>query len=420
VPRLATLVLADPAGRVLGALPEAGIEVGWWPEAWPLVDLARERHSLDVTVLRLLDAPDVPVPAHGRVAYLAAAADEPAPGEPAPGVLRPLPPDDPLRMLAEEDHPRRAPWARPGGIEATLRRADAVLAAAGRRRTGPARQVKTWNLSSVLTLPTADGTVWCKSVPAPLAHEGRLLGTLAELVPGLAPLPLGIWAEPGGAATVLLGDAPGEPLWEAPTPLLERLAVRWVDAQAATASHLDELASAGVPDRRAEPLLAVVRDLAARPDVGADLSDAEAAGLDRLVDDLPARLAELAACGLPDTLVHGDLHPGNWVGDRERQVLIDWGDSVLGSPAFDAHTLLQRVPPESRPAVTAAWQGAWSRHVPDADPVRALELAEVVAALRGAAVYRGFLDAIERTERRYHDRDPAAMIRIALAAATPE
>ena len=67
MPRLATLVLADPAGNVLGALPEAAIEVGWWPEAWPLVDDARERHGLDVTVLRLLDAPDSPVPAHGRV-----------------------------------------------------------------------------------------------------------------------------------------------------------------------------------------------------------------------------------------------------------------------------------------------------------------------------------------------------------------
>jgi aminoglycoside phosphotransferase (APT) family kinase protein len=405
-------VLADPAGRLLGALPEASVEVGWWPEAWPLVDAARQRHGLDVTVLRLLDAPDVPVPAHGRVAYLATTA-----GEPAPGVLRPLPPDDPLRLLAEEDHPRRAPWARPGGIEATVRRADAVLAAAGRPRIGLTRQVKTWNLSSVLTLPTTDGTVWCKSIPAPLAHEGPLLAALADLVPGLAPPLLGTWAEPGGAATVLLAGAPGEPLWEAPTPLLERLAVRWVDAQAATVSHLDELAGAGVPDRRAEPLLAVVRDLAARPDVRADLSEAELDGLDRLVDGLPVRLADLMACGLPDSLVHGDLHPGNWVGDSERQVLIDWGDGVLGSPAFDAHTLIRRVPPASRAPVMGAWQAAWSRHFPDADPARALELAEPIAALRGAAVYRGFLDAIERTERRYHDRDPRAMIRVALAAA---
>jgi aminoglycoside phosphotransferase (APT) family kinase protein len=404
-------VLTDLEGHVLGALPETAIEVGWWPEAWPLVDAARKHHDLDVTVLRLLDAPDSPVPADGRVVYLATTSG----GEP-PGALRPLAADDPLRALAEEDHPRRAPWARPGGIEATLSRADAALAAAGRPRTGPARQVKTWNLSSVLTLPTADGTVWCKSVPAPLAHEGPVLRALADLVPGLTPPLLATWTEPGGASTVLLGDAPGEPLWDAPTQMLERLTVRWVDAQASAAAHLDALAGAGVPDRRGEPLLDVVRDLAARPDVRADLSDAELEGLDGIVAALPGRLRELAACGLPDTLVHGDLHPGNWVGDGERQVLLDWGDSVLGSPAFDAHTLVQRVRPGSRAAVVAAWALAWSRHCPDADPVRALELAGPVAALRAAAVYRGFLDAIERTERRYHDRDPAAMIRVALAA----
>jgi Ser/Thr protein kinase RdoA (MazF antagonist) len=236
-------------------------------------------------------------------------------------------------------------------------------------------------------------------------------------VPGLTPPLLATWPEPGGASSVLLGEAPGEPLWDPPTPVLERLAVRWVDAQAALASHLVTLAEAGVPDRRAEPLLDVVRDLAARADVRADLSDAELRGLDRLVHELPNRLAQLAACGLPDTLVHGDLHPGNWVGNAERQVLIDWGDSVLGSPTFDAHTLVERIAPEFREAVVEAWAGAWSRHHPDADPVRALELAGPVAALRAAAVYRRFLDAVERTERRYHDRDPAAMIRVALAAA---
>ena len=411
MPRLATLVLADPAGRVLGALPETVLEVGWWPEAWPLVDAARRQHGLDVTVLRLLDAPDVPVPAHGRVAYLATTA-----GEPPPRVLQPLPTDDPLRLLAEEDHPRRAPWARPGGVEATLHRADSELAAAGRPRTGPARQVKTWNLSSVLTLPTGDGTVWCKSVPGPLAHEGRLLSALAELCPGLAPPLLAAWAEPAGASTVLLREVLGEPLWEAPAPLLERLVVRWVDAQAAMAAHLGVLAAAGVPDRRPEPLLGVVVALAGRPDVRADLASAELDTLDRLVGAMPGLLSELAGSGLPDTLVHGDLHPGNWVGDDEQQMLIDWGDSVLGCPAFDAHTMVQRVAPASRPAVVESWAAAWSRHCPDADPLRALELARPVAALRAAAVYRRFLDAIERTERRYHDRDPAAMIRVALGA----
>ncbi len=408
--RLATLVLADPTGRVLGALPEVAVDVPWWPEAWPLVDAARSRTGVEVTVLRLLDAPDSPVPAGGRVAYLAETTAR-------PDGLVALSPDDPLRLLAEDDHPRRAPWARPAGVSSTLDRADAALAAAGRPRTGPARQVKTWNLSSVLTLPTAGGPVWCKSVPAPLAHEGAVVSLVAAAVPGLAPPLLGAWPEAGGAATVLLGDVPGEPRWAAGTAELVALVGRWVDAQAALAGAVDELADAGVPDRRAEPLLAGVRALAARPDVRADLTDDELTALDRLVGRLPQLLAELARRGLPDTLVHGDMHPGNWVGeDGERARLIDWGDSVLGHPAFDALTLLERTPAEAHDEVREAWSAAWRRHRPGADPEGALRLAAVPAALRAAGVYRAFLDAIERTERRYHDRDPAAMVRTALAA----
>jgi hypothetical protein len=361
-----------------------------------------------VTILRLLDAPDAPVPAGGDVAYLAEVAGP-------PGELLPLAADDPLRLLAQEDHPRRAPWARPGGPAATLRRADAALEAAGRPRTGPARQVKTWNLSSVLTLPTADGPVWCKSVPAPLAHEGAVVPALARLAPGLAPRQLSAWQEPGGAATVLLEDVPGEPRWGAGPAELAWMVGRWVDVQAVTAGALDEFAGLGVPDRRPRPLADAVRALAARPDVRADLADAELDALDALVAGLPAALDELAACGLPDTLVHGDLHPGNWVGGNAGAALIDWGDSVLGHPAFDAHTLLQRVSAQDRSGVREAWAAAWARHRPGADPLRALELAAPVAALRAAVVYQGFLDAIERTERRYHERDPAATIREALA-----
>jgi hypothetical protein len=72
-----------------------------------------------------------------------------------------------------------------------------------------------------------------------------------------------------------------------------------------------------------------------------------------------------------------------------------------------------------RDRVLTVWARAWQRHRPEADPLRALELAAPVAALRAAGMYRGFLDAIERTERRYHDRDPAAMIRAALAGSPP-
>lgn len=50
---------------------------------------------------------------------------------------------------------------------------------------------------------------------------------------------------------------------------------------------------------------------------------------------MPARLAALDACGLGDTLVHGDFHPGNVRTDGATLSVIDWGDSFIGHPAFD-------------------------------------------------------------------------------------
>ncbi|MFG2058612.1 phosphotransferase family protein [Micromonospora sp. NPDC048930] len=54
-----------------------------------------------------------------------------------------------------------------------------------------------------------------------------------------------------------------------------------------------------------------------------------------LLAGLDDRLDRVRDCGLPDTLVHGDLHPGNVRGDGRRATFIDWGDAFVGHPAFD-------------------------------------------------------------------------------------
>ena len=41
---------------------------------------------------------------------------------------------------------------------------------------------------------------------------------------------------------------------------------------------------------------------------------------------------------------------------------------------------------------------------------------EVIAALRQAVIYQGFLDAIEPSERIYHEQDPAEWLRRAVSA----
>ena len=138
----------------------------------------------------------------------------------------------------------------------------------------------------------------------------------------------------------------------------------------------------------------------------ADVADA----LHHLVDDLPARFAALAACGLPDVLVHGDFHPGNVRWSGAGPVLLDWGDCGIGHPLLDFPAFLHRAG-SSVPVVRERWLRRWGAAWPGSDPERAAAVIEPLAALRQAIIYRGFLDGIEATEHVYHRDDVATWLR---------
>jgi hypothetical protein len=392
-PRQVTLLLCDREGRRLGALPPFEVGVPWWPEAEPVVAEARARFGVEVTVLRLVTAPVAERAAGGPVTYLAEVAGPP------PRQLVPWPADaaDPLL-----DHPLRLPFARPGGPDRDLAWADARLCAAGRDRVGPAVQVKTWNLSSVWRLPTAAGPAWLKVVPPFFGHEGAML---ARLDPAVVP-PL-IAAE---GPRVLLADVPGEDPWDGPLPVLLRVLGMLVALQRDWVDRIDELAEVGAPDWRAGPFVPAVTDLVAR--TAGELDGDTVAALQALLDGLPDRFAAVAACGVPDTLVHGDFHPGNTRGSVEgRSVLLDWGDCGIGNPLLDQAAFLSSIGEPKREPVRAAWASLWRDAVPGSDPDRAAVLLAPVGALRQALIYRTFLDEIEPTERVYHANDPATWLR---------
>src|SRR5947208_2193106 len=185
---------------VLGSLPRFTVDSPWWPDVEPVVETARERFDVEVVVLRLLSTTTESPVMGGEVSYLAELVGDPPTGMGTPGV-----------DTARGDHPLRAPWARPGGVATTIEWADAAIAALGRPRTGPARQIKSWNLSSILRLPTPGGDVWCKSVPPFQSHEGSILALMGSDDPSLVPPLLGADIASG---TVLLDDVPGEDQWD--------------------------------------------------------------------------------------------------------------------------------------------------------------------------------------------------------------
>jgi hypothetical protein len=388
--RTVTLVLLDAAGGLLGALPPFDVDVPWWQEAGVVVDGARARHGIDVQVLRLLHA-DRPHPPGGHVTYLAQTGDRPPPGlSPADVDLSP--------------HPNRAAYAEPGGPAASAAWAVDALAALG-TPGAVAVQQRTWNLSGIWRLDVDGAPVaWLKQVPAFFAHEAAVLGLIAGVSPGLAP-PL-LAAGPDGR--MLLANAPGEDRYGAGADFRALIAADVHPVQAHFVGRAGELLAAGVPDRR---------------DLGPWLAAAASAyrnripGLANLLDRLPQRLAAVAACGMPDTLVHGDLHPGNVRSDGTTRVLMDWGDATVGHPALDILRLTGDLPDAEAEPLIAAWTERWRATAPGCDPGRAVDLMRPVVALSGAAVYAGFLDRIEPSEWPYHADDVPAALTAAVAAA---
>ncbi len=396
-PKVATLLLCDGAGTVLGSLPPFEVAVPWWQEVEGVVAGAKDRFGVDVTVLRLLHAETGWGTAGGPATYLAEV--DPAPDRD----LAPWAGPDPT-----VDHPLRLPYARPGGPAADVAWAEGQLAAAGRPSTGPAAQIKTWNLSSIWRLPTAEGPAWLKVVPPFFAHEGDMLRRLhTEVVPPL------LAAE---GRRVLLDDVPGEDHWGAELPVLQRVVAMLVGLQVEWVDRVPELVEVGAPDWRAEAFVPAAEQLLSV--AGGDLGADDVSRLHAIVDGLPHRFAAVAECGVPDTFVHGDFHPGNTRGSDApdgRSVLLDWGDCGIGNPLLDQAATLASIRDEQRDPLRAHWAGLWRDAVPGCDPDRAAELLGPVRALRQALIYQVFLDGIEPDERVYHSGDPAHWLRKAAA-----
>jgi hypothetical protein len=385
--RVVTVVLDDPRG----ALPTFTLPEPWWQEVESVVATVREKFGLEIVVLRVIEGDQ---PFTSPVTYLA----ELASGD-AALLLDPW-----TKPIA--DDPLRADYARPGGPAA-----DLEWAARHVKITGPPVQVRTWNLSSIWRIPTADGLVWLKHVPSFFAHETAMLRALnGGGLDGRAPVPHLIAGEPG---RMLLADVPGHDCYVAELPQLEAMVDVLVDLQIAWVDRVEELLALGAPDWRAPAFVPLARSV-----VESDAPPAMRADLDRLVHDLPERLAELDSCGLPYTFVHGDFHPGNvrWSGDAP--VVLDWGDVGAGHPLLDLPAFMDRAG-EHAPVLTDRWLARWAAAVPGSDPTRAAALIAPIAALRQAIIFRKFVDGIERTERVYHRDDiPEWLRRAAELSAT--
>jgi Phosphotransferase enzyme family len=382
----------------LGAIGPFQVGVPWWSEVEPVVEHLREVLGVPVLVLRLLLVEGGEGGRDGHVTYHVAALERPA-----SGLLAERPVDHAVLAGPQE---LRAPWAREQGIREVLDWASGTLEAAGRHVTGPAVQRKTWNLAALFRLPTGTGPVWLKTTPGFAADEASVIAAFAHVDPALVPPVIG-----AGPRRVLLEHLPGDDCWDASTQIITSAVQRLVAAQAALACRPADL-PLGVPDRRTPVIAGQIRALLDGP-LARELTARQAAAARGLLSRFPL----LDQCGLPDTLVHGDFHPGNWRSAGGPPALLDFADAHVGNPVLDGLRACEFLPAGKRAAAARAWIGAWTSHLPGCEPARALVIAEPLAHLAYAVRYQEFLDGIEPAERIYHLGDPAAAVRAALRTA---
>jgi hypothetical protein len=323
-------LVSTPSGFV-GRTEPIAVRSPYWNQVRQINEALEPLLGVPTSVLRMVWVENGRTPAGGLVTYHVEAH-----GEPDRTHLRPA-------EIPEVSVRHRRSWAQPGGPAELVAWADTAIT-----RTGPAVQIRTWNLSSVHQLPTTDGLMWLKAVPPFLCDEATVIRMVGEHDPALVPDLVA-----AASHRVLLRDEPGGSGWPLTPEHVESIVPRWVAVQHALA---------GPPRIRTTPV-------------------------------------PMPAFGLPDTLVHGDFHPGNW---RASGKVIDWSDAFWGHPVLDLFRLLEVAKPEHHDLISRVWTESWLRHRPDSRPHEALEAGRRAHLLHSAVKQQEFLNNIEWTERIYH------------------
>ena len=306
-----------------------------------------------------------------------------------------------LRELEEEVAPEnRRAWSFPGWLDAAEGWMREQLRELGREAVGAIEQVRNNSISSVLRARTTEGDVYLKAASPHFRHEARITRGLAARFPEHLPRVLAADEE---RSWMLLEDF--SPLLRgAPLETWEETLLIAGELQRRNVGEADWLYSIGCADRR----LAVLRDqipaLVDAPEVRAELDEALRGTLVARVPELQAMCDELAGCGVPETLIHGDLHGGNVARGGGRVTIFDWTDGAVGHPFLDLVTFLpteRRKPPGVDDAKAAARRLAdaylegWTTFASPAQVRRAIELVKTVGQLHHAQSYLQILRSLE-------------------------
>ncbi|MDP9238143.1 MAG: aminoglycoside phosphotransferase family protein [Chloroflexota bacterium] len=299
-----------------------------------------------------------------------------------------------MREVDAPDAPAlRTPWSQVGWFAEACTWAESELEQLGRRLVAPVEQMRQWSISSILRFPTDRGDAWFKAVPSFFAHESALMRSLSAESPHV-PVVLASNNRRGWTlmeaveevdakdTTTTIADA---------LRVLARLQMSWI-------GRTEELISLGCPDRRLATLPDEVQALMQRDELRNQLDARRWAQLEEAIEVLPESCSALAHLGVPETLIHGDFHPGNVMMSDGRIVLIDWTDGCIGHPFFDLATVLPN-DGVARTTLLRAYIEVWEERFHPEDVRKAFSVSDALACLHHAVSYQRIVDGIEPETR---------------------
>jgi Phosphotransferase enzyme family len=301
------------------------------------------------------------------------------------------------RWLAEQTGqarpPQRAPWARPGWSAQAEAWVSDTLASLSIDAQGPLTLFAQWPLSSILRIETSAGALYLKAVFSLFHHEPAVTEALTRTHPGRVPDVLAVDDVQGW---MLMRELTGRALGDLESPQWSSGLRAAAEIQRAWIGRGDELLRLGAQDRTLAQLADQIGTLA-------ELSwsnDEERARVERAVPELRHRCRRLAELSIPETIVHGDLHPWNVREDRGRTVIFDWSDACLAHPFFDLQTFVEHVDDERETAeLVDRYLEAWTDAVPLGSLREAYELSRPLAQVHHAVSYVLIVAAFEPEDR---------------------
>jgi len=224
---------------------------------------------------------------------------------------------------------------------------DGVLEPLGFHFNGNFRELNASTAFSLIRFETDGPALWFKAVGEPNQREFAVTSVLSRLFPGHVP---GVVAtRPDWNAWLmreavgpLLSDVKEQTLWEKASAALAQLQIDSI-------GHGAQILGAGAHDVGVTALSKLVgpfvETMARLMEQQTKIQPAPLTRtqLRAVGDRIQTALETLEALGIPESLGHLDLNPGNVVVSPERCVFLDWAEAYVGNPFFTFQYFLEHL-----------------------------------------------------------------------------